>query len=116
MRQEVVVEALLGGEEVVDGVGEVGDVGGRAELGAVCFGVGDVGAVEAGCRGASGVFVGDPEEGVLWLVDLVEAEVREELVPNLLCRAVQRAVVGCVLVVLSEVEVASDDGVDVAAE
>jgi len=50
------------------------------------------------------------------LVDLVEAEVREELVPNLLCRAVQRAVVGCVLVVLSEVEVASGDGVDVAAE
>jgi hypothetical protein len=116
MREEVVVEALLGGEEVVDGVGEVGDVGGGAELGAVCFGVGNVGAVEAGCRGASGVLVGDAEEGVLRLMDLVKAEVREELVPNLLCRIVQRAVVGCVLAVLSKVEVASGDGVDVAAE
>jgi hypothetical protein len=75
MRDEVVVEALFGGEEVVDGVGEVGDEGCGAELGAVCFRVRDVCAVEAGRRGTSGVLVGDAEEGVLWLVDLAQAEV-----------------------------------------
>ena len=37
LREEVVVEALFGREEVVNGVGEVGDEGGGAELGEVGF-------------------------------------------------------------------------------
>ena len=88
LREEVVVEALFGGEESVDGVGEVGDEGSGAELGAVCFRVGNVCAVEPGCRGSSGVLVGDAEEGVLWLMDLAKVEVRKELVPHFLGRAV----------------------------
>ena len=78
--------------------------------------MGDVSAVEAGSGRACGVFVGDSEESVLWLMDLAEAEVAEKLLPDLLGGAVQRGVASGVVAVLGEVEIPRGDGVDVAAE
>ena len=97
-------------------MGEVGDVGCGAELGEIGFGVGDVCAVESGCGGAGGVLVRDAEEGVLRLMDLAEAEVGEELLPDLLSGFVQGRVGSGVVVRLRKVEVPSDDGVDVVGE
>ena len=62
------------------------------------------------------MLVGDSEECVLWLVDLAEAEVAEELLPDLLGGAVQWSVAGGVVAVFSEVEIPSGDSVDMAAQ